>query len=163
MTNTEKLNIKKATKSDAEIILKFIKKLAAYEKLSQDVTATKDILIETLFGKDSNAECLIGYYNSRPVCFALYFYNFSTFKGKRGLYLEDLFVIPEERGKGFGKQMLIHLAQIAKSKKCGRFEWSVLDWNEPAINFYKKIGAIPLDGWTLYRLDEEGINNLIES
>lgn len=154
------LMIKKATVEDNEIIYNFINQLAEYEKLASDVTTTPDSLRETLFGPNSNIESLIGYVDEKPVAFALYFYNFSTFKGKRGLYLEDIFVIPEMRGNGIGKQLLRRLAQIAKGNNCARFEWSVLDWNEPAINFYKSIGAKPMDEWTVYRLTEKEIENL---
>ena len=156
-----KLIIKRAQESDTHIILEFIKKLAEYEKLSNEVTATTEQLRVTLFAEDSNTHCLIGYYNERPVCFALYFFNYSTFLGKRGMYLEDLFVLTEMRGKGFGKQMLIVLAQIASENDCGRFEWSVLDWNKPAIDFYDSLGAKPNSGWTVYRLDEKAIKKLL--
>lgn len=152
--------IKKATIEDTEIIYNFIYKLAEYEKLIDEVTTTPELLGESLFGPHSNAETLIGYFNEKPVAFALYFFNFSTFKGKRGLYLEDVFVLPEMRGKGFGKQLLKRLAQIAKENDCARFEWSVLDWNKSAIDFYKSIGAVPMDEWTVFRLNEEGIENL---
>lgn len=154
------LKIKKATIEDSEIIYSFINQLAEYEKLTDDVTTTTDSLRKTLFGPNSNVETLIGYVDEKPVAFALYFYNFSTFKGKRGLYLEDIFVIPEMRGNGVGKELLKRLAQIAKENDCARFEWSVLDWNEPAINFYKSIGAKPMDEWTVYRLTEKEIENL---
>ena len=154
------LKIKKATIEDSEIIYNFICQLAEYEKLTDDVTTTPDSLGETLFGPNSNVETLIGYVDKKPVAFALYFYNFSTFKGKRGLYLEDIFVIPEMRGNGVGKELLKRLAQIAKENDCARFEWSVLDWNEPAINFYKSLGAKPMDEWTVYRLTEKEIEDL---
>jgi len=153
-------NIKKATIEDTEIIYNFISQLAEYEKLTDEVTTTPYLLGETLFGPNSNVETVIGYVDDKPVAFALYFFNFSTFKGKRGLYLEDLFVVPELRGNGIGKQMLKYLAQIAKENDCARFEWSVLDWNEPSINFYKSLGAQPMDEWTVFRLTENGINNL---
>ena len=154
------LKIKKATIEDSEIIYNFICQLAEYEKLTDDVTTTPDSLGETLFGPNSNVETLIGYVDEKPVAFALYFYNFSTFKGKRGLYLEDIFVIPEMRGSGVGKELLKRLAQIAKENDCARFEWSVLDWNDPAINFYKSLGAKPMDEWTVYRLTEKEIEDL---
>ena len=154
------LKIKKATIEDSEIIYNFICQLAEYEKLTDDVTTTPDSLGETLFGPNSNVETLIGYVDEKPVAFALYFYNFSTFKGKRGLYLEDIFVIPEMRGNGVGKELLKRLAQIAKEIDCARFEWSVLDWNDPAINFYKSLGAKPMDEWTVYRLTEKEIEDL---
>ncbi len=152
--------IKKATIEDTEIIYNFIYKLAEYEKLINEVTTTPELLGKSLFGPNSNAETLIGYFDEKPVAFALYFFNFSTFKGKRGLYLEDVFVLPEMRGKGFGKELLKRLAQIAKENDCARFEWSVLDWNKSAIDFYKSIGASPMDEWIVFRLNEEGIENL---
>lgn len=156
------LKIIKAEKKDAGLLLNFIKQLAEYEKMLDEVTATEELLEKTVFGPDSKTEAVIGYYNDKPVGFAIYFYNFSTFVGKPGLYLEDLFVIPEMRGKGFGKTLLKHLAQIAVEKDCGRFEWSVLDWNEPAIKFYKSLGAVPMDEWTVYRLTGEPLKKLAE-
>lgn len=152
--------IKKATIEDVSTILFFIKSLAEYEKLAHEVSATEELLVKNLFGENPKAHALIGYHESKPVCFAIYFYNFSTFKGKPGLYLEDVFVLPEMRGKGFGKQMLIELAKIAVENNCGRFEWSVLDWNEPAINFYRSLGAKPMDEWTVFRLNEEELKKL---
>ena len=154
------LEIKKATREDSEIIYNFIYQLAEYEKLTNDVTATPASLKETLFAPNSNVETVIGYMDKKPVAFALYFYNYSTFKGKRGLYLEDIFVVPEMRGNGIGRQLLKRLAQIAKENECARFEWSVLDWNKPAIDFYKSLGAKPLDEWTVFRLTEKEIENL---
>jgi len=154
------LEIKKATREDSEIIYNFIYQLAEYEKLTNDVTATPDSLKETLFAPNANVEAVIGYMDKKPVAFALYFYNYSTFKGKRGLYLEDIFVIPEMRGNGIGRQLLKRLAQIAKENECARLEWSVLDWNKPAIDFYKSLGAKPLDEWTVFRLTEKEIENL---
>ena len=162
MTAQDNLEIRKGTIEDSEIILGFIKKLAEYEKLSHQVTASIDKIKETIFSGSSNAETLLAFYQKQPVGFALYFYNYSTFKAMKGLYLEDLFVNPDMRGKGFGKKLLAHLAMIAKDEGCGRFEWSVLDWNEPAIKFYKNIGAEVMDEWTGYRLEEEGINNLAD-
>lgn len=148
----EDLVIKEATIDDTEIILGFIQKLAEYEKLESECVATIDELKKTLFSEDIYANVLIGYYKERAVCFALYFFNYSTFLAKPGIYLEDLFVLKEERGKGFGKKLLKSLAKIAVAKGCGRVEWAVLDWNEPAINFYKKFGASPMDEWTTFRL-----------
>ena len=159
--NTE-LVIKKGTVEDVEIIYNFIYQLAEYERLTDDVTTTPDELAKTLFAENTHTHTIIGYYNNRSVGFALYFYNYSTFKGKPGLYLEDLFVIPEMRSKGFGKSLLIELAKIAKKNNCARFEWSVLDWNKPAIDFYKSIGAKPMDEWTVFRVTENGIDNLIK-
>jgi GNAT superfamily N-acetyltransferase len=157
---SEELIIKIAEKDDAETVLYFIKQLAEYEKLSHQVTATEEVLIENLFSKKSNAHALLAYHKNKPIGFALYFYNFSTFLGKHGIYLEDLFVLPEMRGKGFGKKLFLHLISIAKQNNCGRFEFSVLDWNEPSIQFYKNLGAASMDDWTTFRIDEDGINKL---
>lgn len=162
MNPETELIIKKATINDANILLEFINHLAAFEKLSHEVTATEELIRSTIFGKDSHVEALIGYFEERPVCFAVYFYNYSTFKTKPGLYLEDLFVLPEMRGKGFGKKMLIHLAITARQKGCARFEWSVLNWNKEAIKFYESIGATLMKEWIINRLDEEGIARLAD-
>ncbi|MFA4923616.1 MAG: GNAT family N-acetyltransferase [Ignavibacteriaceae bacterium] len=161
--NNEELIIKRATEKDVPIILSFIKKIAEYEKLSNEVIATEEILRESLFGKKPSAEVVIGYLESKPAAYAVYFYNFSTFIGKKGLYLEDLFVLPELRGKGIGKKMLLYLIQKTSDEHCGRMEWSVLDWNEPAINFYKSLGAKPLDEWTIFRMDEAAIKKVLSS
>src|SRR5579872_6922531 len=152
--------IKPASIEDVPLILSFIKELAEYEKLSHEVIATETILKETLFGDNVHAEVVIGYLNSEPVSFALYFHNYSTFLGLPGIYLEDLFVKPEARGMGIGQKMLAYLAHLAKSRKCGRLEWRVLDWNETAIRFYKRIGAKPLNDWIVYRLTGEALDNL---
>lgn len=156
----EGFEIKPATDTDIPVILDFIKKLAEYEHLSHEVTATEESLHETLFGKRRYAEVVIGYYEARPVGFALFFHNYSTFLGKPGIYLEDLFVNVEERGKGFGKALLIHLAKLAKERDCGRFEWSVLDWNKPSINFYLSLGAVPMNDWTIYRVTGDALDKL---
>ena len=153
--------IKPATISDVPLILSFIKELAEYEKLSHEVVATEDILRETLFGDKTHAEVIIGYLNSLPVSFALFFHNFSTFLGRPGIYLEDLFVKPEARGKGIGLKMLKYLSRLAKERKCGRLEWWVLDWNGAAIAFYKKLGAKAMDEWTVYRMTGEALENLV--
>ena len=156
-----KIKIVSAKKEKVSLVLSFIKELAEYEKLSLEVTATEKLLKKTLFGKKSVAKVLLAYYENEPAGFAVYFFNFSTFVGKPGLYLEDVFVKPEFRGKGIGKAILIYLAGIAKKNDCGRFEWAVLDWNKSAINFYKSIGAKPMEEWTVYRLDSEAINVLV--
>jgi len=158
----EDLTIKLATESDAEIIFDFIIKLAEYEKLSHEVTTTADNLRLSLFSEDNTAQALICYHKQTPIGFALFFYNFSTFIGKKGMYLEDLFVHPEFRNYGAGKKMLKYLAKIAIEKDCGRFEWSVLDWNEPAINFYKSIGAEFKKEWIITRITGEKLNKLTE-
>lgn len=157
------LIIKQAKVDDVPLILSFIKKIAEYEKLSHEVVATEEILRESLFDKNPVAEVVFGYIDSQPVCYAVYFYNFSTFIGKKGLYLEDLFVLPELRGKGIGKKMLLHLFQKAADENCGRMEWAVLDWNEPAINFYKSLGAKPMDDWTSFRMDESALKKIVSS
>lgn len=157
---SDKFEIKKAERKDTSLILSFIKELAEYEKLLHEVVATEAILQETLFGEHAHAEVIIGYLNDQPVGFALYFHNFSTFLGKPGIYLEDLYVKPEIRGKGIGHKMLAYLAKLAKDRKCGRLEWWVLDWNEAAIGFYKRIGAKPMDEWTVYRMTGDALDNL---
>lgn len=152
--------IRAATEDDVPLILSFIKELAEYERLADEVVATEELLRESLFGPHRVAEVVIGYYEDEPVGFAVFFHNFSTFLGRPGLYLEDLYVKPTHRGRGFGRAMLRHIAQIARERRCGRLEWAVLDWNEPAINFYKKLGAVPLDEWTVYRLTGEALDKL---
>lgn len=152
--------IKPATLNDVPLILHFIKELAEYEKLLDEVTATEEILKESLFGEKSSAEVLIGYLDHQPVSIAIFFHNFSTFLGRPGIYLEDLFVRPSARGKGVGKKMLVHLAKLAKERQCGRLEWWVLDWNEPAIEFYKSLGAKPMDEWTVFRVTGPALEKL---
>ena len=143
--------IRDARTNDIPSILFFIKELAIYEKMLDEVIVTEEMLYEELFIKES-AYCVLAFENEIPIGFALYFFNFSTFKGRQGLYLEDLYIKPEFRGKGYGKHMFLHLKEIANDHNCARMEWSVLDWNSPAIDFYKSIGAIPMDEWTVYRL-----------
>lgn len=157
---TDTFIIKSATAQDIPLILSFIKELAEYEKLSHEVVTTEAGLKEALFGEQPHAEVIIGYLNQIPVSFALFFHNFSTFLGRPGIHLEDLFVKPEARGKGVGQKMLAYLAAIAKSRKCGRFEWSVLDWNESAIGFYERLGAKAMDEWTVYRVTGHALDNL---
>jgi GNAT superfamily N-acetyltransferase len=152
--------IKAAAEPDVPVILSFIRQLADYERLSHEVVATEERLRETLFGDKRYAEVLIGYYHDQPVAFALFFHNYSTFLGQPGIYLEDLFVVPEMRGKGFGHAMLVYLARLAKQRNCGRLEWWVLDWNEPAIEFYKKLGAAPMSEWTVFRVAGEELSAL---
>ncbi len=152
--------IKFATIDDIPLILNFIKELAEYEKLLHEVVATEAILKETLFGEHTNAEVIIAYYQDEAVGFALFFHNFSTFLGRPGIYLEDLYIKPAMRGKGFGKKMLAFLAKLAKDRKCGRLEWWVLDWNKTAIDFYNSLGAKPMDEWTVFRVTDEALTNL---
>ena len=158
--SVEGLRIVPATERDVAIILGFIRKLAEYEKLSHQVAATEELLRDTLFGGRRVAEVLIAYLGDEPAGFALFFHNFSTFLGRPGIYLEDLFVEPAQRGKGIGKALLIEIARIARERKCGRLEWAVLDWNRPAIDFYRGLGAVPLEDWTLFRVTGEVLDNL---
>ena len=151
--------IRKAKPEDSPIIFDLIKKLAVYEKLGDEVVTSVEELREQIFEKKF-AHVIIGEENGIPAGFALYFYNFSTFVGKPGLYLEDLYVEPEHRGKGYGKTLLIELTKIAKAENCGRMEWSVLNWNTPAIDFYESLQAQPMNEWTVYRLDGKGIADL---
>lgn len=163
MEKIQNFEIREAVVEDIPLILSFIKELAEYEKLSHIVVATEELLEKSLFSEESNSEVILAYLQGQPVGFALYFYNFSTFLGKKGIYLEDLYVNPETRGKGIGKALLIRLAQIANENDCGRLEWSVLDWNESAIDFYKRLGAVPMDEWTVFRLNEKEIETLANS
>ena len=160
MTDSSNLAIRPATEQDVPLILGFIKALAEYERLSDEVVATEEGLRQSLFGPRAYAECVLGYWEGRPAGFALFFHNFSTFLGRPGVYLEDLFVAPEGRGKGVGRALLRHLARIATERNCGRLEWSVLDWNESAIGFYKSLGAEPLDEWTTFRIRDEALLRL---
>ncbi|MDQ7049868.1 MAG: GNAT family N-acetyltransferase [Enterobacterales bacterium] len=153
------IKIRSAVEADCDLILSLIQGLADYEKMSDDVVATVDDLKATLF-KQQQAEVFIGELNGEPVGFALFFHSYSTFLGKRGLYLEDLFIIPEARGKGVGKALLVHLAKIALDRDCARFEWSVLDWNQPAIDFYRSIGAVGMEEWTVQRVDGDALQKL---
>lgn len=158
-TKNEHFKIRFAEEKDVKLILEFIKELADYEKLLHEVVATEEILMDSLFIRKS-AEVVIGEHDGEPVGFALFFHNFSTFVGRPGLYLEDLYVRPEMRGKGYGKILLSFLAKTAIERNCGRFEWWCIDWNEPSINFYKSIGAVPMDEWTVYRVHNDALTNL---
>ena len=160
MANVAGLKIRTATKADVPIILSFIKRLADYEHLSHEVVATEDILRETLFGRQRTAEVVIGYFQKKPVGFVLFFRNYSTFLGRPGLYIEDLFIDEAYRRRGFGRALLLHVARLAKDRGCGRLEWSVLDWNEPAIHFYKRLGAVPMSEWTVFRVTGETFDRL---
>lgn len=158
-TNLKNFKIRFAERDDVSLILEFIRELANYEKMLHEVVASEQVLMESLFERKM-AEVIIGEYENKPVAFALFFHNFSTFLGKPGIYLEDLYVKPEMRGKGIGKLMLSFLAKLALERDCGRLEWWCLDWNEPSIKFYKKIGAIPMDEWTVYRVHSKVLNEL---
>src|ERR1041385_5388553 len=162
-TEPENFTIRPATIVDVPIILQLIRDLATYERAPNEVRATETQLTDVLFGEKPAAEVLLAFEDKMPIGFAVFFHNFSTWLGKPGLYLEDLFVKPEVRGKGNGRALLIHLAKIARERSCGRMEWAVLDWNEPAIQFYEKIGARPLDEWKIFRLTRDGIAKLAES
>jgi GNAT superfamily N-acetyltransferase len=161
--NTENFTIRAATVADVPIILELIKALATYERAPDEVIATEEGLTEVLFGKKPAAEVLIAFENDRAVGFAVFFHNFSTWLGRPGLYLEDLFVRLEDRGKGYGRALLVRLAKIARDRGCGRMEWAVLDWNEPAINFYRKLDAKPMHEWTVFRLTPAEIAKLADS
>jgi GNAT superfamily N-acetyltransferase len=160
-TSVENFKIRFATVEDVPLILQFIKDLADYEQLLQEVVATEDILRVSLFEK-KQAEVIIGEYMGNPIGFALFFHNFSTFLGKSNLYLEDLFVKPDARGKGLGKILLAFLGKIAIDRGCGRLDWWCLDWNTSSIDFYKEMGANPMSDWTVYRVEGEKLINLAE-
>ena len=148
---------------EVPIILQLIRDLATYERAPDDVVATEEQLVDVLFGDRRVAEVLLAFEGESPVGFAVYFYNFSTWLGRPGLYLEDLFVKPEKRGKGYGRALLVELAKIARDRGCGRMEWAVLNWNESAIKFYRTLGAKPMNEWTVFRLTREEITKLADS
>ena len=154
------IRLRVATRDDIALIAHFIRALADYEKLLDEVLLDEGVLAEKLFGPRPYAEVLIGEINGQPEGFALFFHNFSTFEGRPGIYLEDLFVTPEARGSGLGTALLAELARLAVERDCARLEWSVLDWNEPSIGFYKALGAKPMDEWTVFRLDGTALTNL---
>ena len=154
------VSIRTAVRADLPLIAQFIRDLAEYEKLSHEVRFDEAVLGDRLFGARPYAEVLIGEIDGAPQGFALFFHNFSTFEGRPGVYLEDLFVRPEARGSGLGKALLAALAQIALERDCARLEWSVLDWNDPAIAFYKALGAKPMDEWTVMRVDGDALGDL---
>lgn len=153
--------IRSAKPSDNQLIFDFICELAQYEKLSNEVTTTPDMLYESLFIK-KQAEVIIGEEDGVPVGFSLFFHNFSTFKGRACLYLEDIFVREQYRGKGYGKLFFKKMASIAVERKCDRFDWAVLNWNTPSIEFYKSLGAIPMDEWTVFRLQGDALKRIID-
>ena len=157
------IEIRPAAVEDSALILRFITELAIYEKAKAEVIATESDIANSLFGSNSTTNAVICNINNEPVGFAVYFFNYSTWLGKHGLYLEDLYVSPEHRSFGAGKALLKHLAKIARSKNCGRFEWSVLDWNEPAIQFYQSIGAKSQDEWVGYRLTGKALQEFANS
>jgi GNAT superfamily N-acetyltransferase len=160
VNTAENFEMRPASVDDVPVILELIRDLATYERAPDEVTATEEQLVEVLFGERPGAEVLLAFEGKSPVGFAVYFYNFSTWLGRPGLYLEDLFVKPEKRGKGYGRALLVELAKIARDRGCGRMEWAVLDWNEPAIKFYRALGARPMDDWTVFRLTGDEIARL---
>jgi len=157
---SEAITIRPADEGDVGVILQFIRDLAKYEHLEHEVVATEGMLREALFGGRPYAEVVLACLNGEPVGFALFFHNFSTFLGRAGIYLEDLYVRPEARGHGVGRCLLTWLAATAVSRGCGRLEWAVLDWNEPSIRFYRNLGAVPLDDWTTYRVTGPALTQL---
>ena len=154
------LHIDRATKEDVALLLTLIKELAEYERMGDQVVATEADLRRALFSEPPEAEAMIARSSGEPIAFALFFHSFSTFMGRPGLYLEDLYVRPAYRGRGFGRRLLAHLARLAVARGCGRFEWSVLDWNELAITSYRRAGAKPMDDWTVYRLTGDALERL---
>lgn len=162
-TGSEQILIRPAAMDDVGVILGFIRELADYERLSHEVDATKTDLTEALFGARPYAEVILAEADGAPAGFALFFHNFSTFRGRPGIYLEDLYVSPGYRGRGIGRALLGHLAALAVERGCRRLEWSVLDWNEPAIGFYRSLGAVPMDEWTVFRLTGDALGQLAAS
>jgi len=160
---SENFQIRPACIEDVPVILELIRDLATYERAPDEVTATEEQLVDVLFGERPAAEVLLAFEGRSAVGFAVFFYNFSTWLGRPGLYLEDLFVNPDKRGKGYGRALLVELAKIARDRECGRLEWAVLDWNEPAIKFYRGLGATPMHEWTVFRLTRDGIARLADS
>ncbi len=154
---SEPITIRPATRADVPLVLEFIRALARYERLEHEVLATEADLGEALFGERRHAEVVFACSDGKAVGFALFFHNFSTFRGRPGIYLEDLFVLPEARGRGIGRRLLAYLARTAVERRCARLEWAVLDWNEPSIRFYRSLGAVPMDEWTLFRLTGDAL------
>ena len=159
-SDTPRLTLRPARPGDEDLLLELIRELAVYEREPDAVAATPALLNEALFGTAPTAEAVIAEWDGEPAGFALFFLNFSTWTGRPGLYLEDLFVREPLRGRGVGKALLLHLASLARQRGCGRMEWSVLDWNEPAIEFYRTLGAKPMDDWTVFRLDARALDAL---
>src|SRR5215467_6056644 len=155
------MQIRNATPEDVPEIARLIRALADYEKLSDEVLATEEQLRESLFGPRPAAETVLAWLDGRAIGLAVFFSNYSTFRGRAGLYLEDLFVEPAQRGRGYGKALLRHVARLAVERGCERMEWSVLDWNTPAIEFYRGLGARPLEDWTIYRLQGESLKQAV--
>ncbi|MBN8245944.1 MAG: GNAT family N-acetyltransferase [Verrucomicrobia bacterium] len=156
----ETFRIRGAVASDAPTVVRFIHALAAYERLSHECVATEEALRQTLFGERPAAEVLLAEFDTLPVGMALFFQNYSTFLARPGIYLEDLFVLPEFRGRGFGRALLLRVGRLARERGCGRFDWSVLDWNTPSIEFYRSLGAVPLTDWTVMRVTGESLDRM---
>jgi GNAT superfamily N-acetyltransferase len=154
---SDTITIRPASRDDVPLVLQFIRDLARYERLEHEVSASAAELADALFGERRYAEVLFACSAGAPVGFALFFHNFSTFKGRPGIYLEDLYVRPEARGRGVGRKLLAHLARTAVERRCARLEWAVLDWNEPSIAFYRSLGAVPMDEWTVFRLSGDAL------
>ncbi len=154
---SDTITIRPATRDEVPLVLEFIRDLARYERLEHEVSASEAELGEALFGERRYAEVVFACSGGEPVGFALFFHNFSTFKGRPGIYLEDLFVRPEARGRGIGKLLLAHLARTAIERRCARLEWAVLDWNEPSIRFYHSLGAVPMDEWRIFRMTGDAL------
>jgi len=161
--NLQGFEIRPATAADVPIILSFVRKLAEYEKLTHEVAATEELLRETLFGARKTAEVAIGYFEGKPVGFVLFFHNYSTFLARPGLYIEDLFVGEAYRCRGFGRALMLHVARLAGERQCGRRKWAVLYWNQPAIDFYKKLGAVAMDEWTVFRVTGASLTKLVDA
>ncbi|MFA0816586.1 MAG: N-acetyltransferase family protein [Anaerofustis sp.] len=157
----QNLNIREARQTDVPLILDMIKELAVYEDMLDCVEATEEIVVASLFIRNK-ANALIVEYKTKPIGYVIYFYNFSTFTGRPGLYIEDIYIAPEMRKNGFGKYIFRYLAQIAKEENCARIEWACLDWNEASIRFYKSMDAVDMNEWTIYRLDEHAIDQLLQ-
>src|SRR5215469_389016 len=157
------ITIRPATRDDVPLVLEFIRGLARYERLEHEVSASEAQLREALFGERRYAEVVFACSSGEPLGFALFFHNFSTFKGQPGIYLEDLFVRPQARGRGVGRRLLAYLARTAVQRRCARLEWAVLDWNEPSIGFYRSLGAVPMDEWTVFRLTGDALKSLAGS
>jgi len=160
ITSDDRIALRSATVDDAGLILKFIRQLAEYEKMTDEVVTDEDQLRKSLFGERRVAEVVIASYDGEPAGFALFFHNFSTFLGRPGIYLEDLFVQPDMRGRGIGQVLLSFLAKLAVERGCGRLEWAVLDWNVDAIRFYERLGAKPMDEWTVFRITADALDDL---
>ena len=163
ITNLSDLHIEPAAERDVPLILSLIKALAEYERMAGDVVADEALVHSSFFGSAPSAEVVIARFGAEPVGFAVWFHNHSTFLGRRGLYLEDLFVLPEWRGRGVGRALLVYLAKVAVGRDCGRMEWAVLNWNEPAIRFYRSLGAKPMDEWSTFRFTGDDIARLAAS